>query len=81
MRDLANATEISGTTETLGGYGLYDLVELEGSQVGCIVKVERDTVQVLMAGGTIERYVCTGNGRLNTVPLADGLLLIRPGQM
>jgi len=58
--DLTEAAEVSAGRETLGAYALYDLVSLDVSSVGVIVKVEHSSFKVL---GT--------NGIVRTVPLAE----------
>lgn len=54
LRDVTSATEVSGATQTLGGYSVNDLVDLE-STVGVITHVNKDTLEVITPGGTVER--------------------------
>lgn len=45
-KDLRVATD-TGATGSIGGYDLHDLVQLDQATVGCIVKVERESMRVL----------------------------------
>ena len=49
-KDLKAASDIGGAN-TIGQYELHDLVQLNSQMVGCIVKIERDSVEVLCQDG------------------------------
>ncbi|ANB12789.1 transcription elongation factor SPT5 [Sugiyamaella lignohabitans] len=51
-KDLKAASDIGGSN-VLGKFELYDLVQLNAQAVGCIVNIERESVQVLDQDGQI----------------------------
>ncbi|MEW5310983.1 MAG: hypothetical protein WDW38_002733 [Sanguina aurantia] len=51
-RDLSEAVSIDTGVEQLGNYCLHDVVQLEQTVAGIIVRVQHDTVQVMVTGGT-----------------------------
>lgn len=53
-RDLKEASDTSGVN-ILGSFELHDLVQLNVQTVGCIVKIERDSVGVLGQDGQIRK--------------------------
>lgn len=55
MHDLADGDETTQRIDTLGEYALHDLAMLDGSEVGCIVRVEKDVAFVMTNAGTPER--------------------------
>ena len=55
MHDLADSDENTQRIDTLGEYALHDLAMLDGSEVGCIVRVEKDVAFVMTNAGTPER--------------------------
>ena len=55
MHDLADGDEATQRIDTLGEYTLHDLVMLDGAEVGCIVRVEKDIAFVMTNAGTPDR--------------------------
>ncbi|KXS93491.1 hypothetical protein AC579_6910 [Pseudocercospora musae] len=51
-KDLREATD-SGGTVGMSKYDLFDLVQLDASTVGCVVKVDRESLRILDQLGTI----------------------------
>jgi len=55
MHDLADSEETTQRIDTIGEYALHDLALLDGSEVGCIVRVEKDIAFVMTNAGTPDR--------------------------
>ena len=55
MHDLADSEETTQRIDTIGEYALHDLAMLEGSEVGCIIRVEKDVAFVMTNAGTPDR--------------------------
>lgn len=51
-KDLKKVSDIGGSHQ-VGDYELHDFVQLDALHVGCIVKVERDSLKVLDQEGTV----------------------------
>ncbi|KAL8824622.1 MAG: hypothetical protein Q9191_004932 [Dirinaria sp. TL-2023a] len=51
-KDLREASD-TGTVGSLGKYHLHDLVQLDPSTVGCIIKVDRETLRILDQNGSV----------------------------
>ena len=47
MHDLADSEETTQRIDTIGEYALHDLALLDGSEVGCIVRLEKDIAFVM----------------------------------
>eukprot|EP01080_Neovahlkampfia_damariscottae_P012186 gene12186-5773_t len=53
-RDIRKTTELSSTEASIGDYSLHDLVKLDSSTAGVIVKMEKDAFKVLDNNGIIQ---------------------------
>lgn len=51
-RDLTDASDMSGSIETLGPYQLHDLVQLNATTAGVIFQIDKDAAKVLTVQGT-----------------------------
>ena len=54
-QDLADSKEVTRRVESIGVFTIHDLVQLESSAVGMIVRVEKDAAMVMMASSTADR--------------------------
>eukprot|EP00898_Chlorokybus_atmophyticus_P002859 jgi/Chlat1/3574/Chrsp234S03564 len=54
-RDVVECTEVTGGFDTFGNFQLHDLVLLDNSSFGMIIKVEKEACQVLTNNGTPDR--------------------------
>ncbi len=52
-KDIREAAEVGSGVNVIGGYELYDLVQLDASTAGVIFKIERELFQVLDQSGQI----------------------------
>ena len=55
MHDLADSEEATQHIDTIGEFALHDLAMLDGNEVGCIVRVEKDVAFVMTNAGTSDR--------------------------
>ena len=55
MHDLADSEETTQRIDTIGEFALHDLAMLDGNEVGCIVRVEKDVAFVMTNAGTSDR--------------------------
>ncbi|VVT46978.1 uncharacterized protein SAPINGB_P001483 [Magnusiomyces paraingens] len=53
-RDLQDASDIGGSSNTSEDYELLNLVQLNAQTVGCIIRVDRDTLSVLTQEGAVK---------------------------
>ncbi|GAA5929923.1 hypothetical protein JCM1841_001260 [Sporobolomyces salmonicolor] len=52
-KDVREAAEIGSGVNTIGGYELHDLVQLDPQTGGVIIKIERDMFRILDQSGTV----------------------------
>ncbi|KAL2885773.1 Transcription elongation factor SPT5 [Ceratocystis lukuohia] len=55
-RDLREASDSGGQT-TLGQYSLHDIVQLDATTVGCIIKIDRESMTVLDQNGDTRQSI------------------------
>jgi transcription elongation factor SPT5 len=55
-KDLREATDSGGTIGTTP-YNLFDLVQIDAATVGCVVKVDRESVRVLDQNGSVRQML------------------------
>jgi transcription elongation factor SPT5 len=55
-KDLREASDSGGTIGTTP-YSLFDLVQIDASTVGCVVKVDRESVRVLDQNGSVRQML------------------------
>lgn len=55
-KDLREASDSGGTIGTTP-YSLFDLVQIDSSTVGCVVKVDRESVRVLDQNGSVRQLL------------------------
>mmetsp|Transcript_28254 Transcript_28254/g.71096 ORF Transcript_28254/g.71096 Transcript_28254/m.71096 type:complete len:649 (+) Transcript_28254:83-2029(+) len=69
--DLTEAGEVSAGRETLGAFALHDLVSLDMSSVGVVVKVEHSSFKLLTTSGSVRTIPLGEMGRKKNVARGD----------
>eukprot|EP00698_Gefionella_okellyi_P004884 TRINITY_DN14515_c0_g1_i1.p1 TRINITY_DN14515_c0_g1~~TRINITY_DN14515_c0_g1_i1.p1 ORF type:complete len:1077 (+),score=274.28 TRINITY_DN14515_c0_g1_i1:233-3232(+) len=62
-KDVQAATEVASGLDSIGNFGLFDLVTIDPTTVGVIVKVERESFKLLDNRGNVRSVKATEMGR------------------